>query len=276
MKRNPAWNFLWFIPLMIWGWNCHQTPSNNSLAQTGPPTSAKTSSKSPLLPFENPDSLIDKAYLLGKFDPSKHPLFAEMSSSITTIKKGFLRKEVIDAFKLMQKAALEDSVRLTIISATRNFDSQKRIWEAKWDGKRLVDGKDLTTVKDPVERASIILRSSSMPGSSRHHWGTDIDINTVEPAYFQTSNGAKVFAWMAKNAGQYGFCQTYTPKDSLRPYGYEEEAWHWSFTPLSSFLLSKYLNIVNYQDIHGFHGFQTAKKVHLIERYVAGINPSCR
>ena len=34
----------------------------------------------------------------------------------------------------MAEAAKKEGVILTIISATRNFESQKRIWENKWNG----------------------------------------------------------------------------------------------------------------------------------------------
>ena len=33
-----------------------------------------------------------------------------------------------------------------------------------------------------------------MPGTSRHHWGTDIDFNSVDPAYFKTATGIKVLS----------------------------------------------------------------------------------
>jgi LAS superfamily LD-carboxypeptidase LdcB len=54
----------------------------------------------------------------------------------------------------MHKAAKADGISLVIISATRNFDYQKKIWQSKWTGRRLVDKKNLAkTVPDPVERA---------------------------------------------------------------------------------------------------------------------------
>ncbi|MBK8672515.1 MAG: D-alanyl-D-alanine carboxypeptidase family protein [Bacteroidetes bacterium] len=30
-----------------------------------------------------------------------------------------------------------------------------------------------------------------MPGSSRHHWGTEVDINALSNAYFSTGEGKK-------------------------------------------------------------------------------------
>jgi hypothetical protein len=215
-------------------------------------------------------------YLLGKFSPDTHPLFVKIDPPLTTIKNGYIRKEVHQAFEQMHRAAGREGITLRIVSATRNFEVQKGIWEAKWNGARKVEGVDLTTVKDLFERSRRILRYSSMPGTSRHHWGTDIDINSVENAYFETEKGRKEYLWLAQHAANFGFCQTYTPKDSLRPYGYEEEPWHWSYTPVSGPLLTEYNKTVSYSNLRGFAGDHTADSLQVIRVYVGGINPRCR
>jgi zinc D-Ala-D-Ala carboxypeptidase len=222
------------------------------------------------------DSLATKEYLLGRFNPGKHPKFRRIETPYTSMSEGYLRKEALDAFETMHIAARKEGISLKIVSATRNFSAQKGIWEAKWDGARKVEGVDLTTVNDPIERASIILKFSSMPGTSRHHWGTDIDINSVDPAYFLTAKGIREYRWLADNAHKYGFCQTYTLKDSLRPTGYEEEPWHWSYTPVSGHLLKRYLEIITYEDIQGFKGDQAAEPLRVIRDYVKGINRNCQ
>jgi zinc D-Ala-D-Ala carboxypeptidase len=222
-----------------------------------------------------PDTLIDKEYLMGRFDPATHLHFMKIHPVLTTIREGYLRQDTHRAFQEMHRAAAADGVRLTIVSATRNFNAQKRIWEAKWDGTRKSEGLDLSTISDPVERARMILRFSSMPGTSRHHWGTDIDINSVDPEYFTTREGQRVYRWLAEHAGTYGFCQTYTPKDSLRPTGYEEEPWHWSYTPVSVYLLQQYLQLITPDDIRGFEGDSTAAPLNVIRDYVAGISRHC-
>src|SRR5258707_9904199 len=132
-----------------------------------------------LLTFSFSQKSVDKNYLLGRFEPSTDSRFIQLTASYA---KGnainrFLRKEAFSAFKKMMKAAGKDRVSLAIVSATRNFDYQKKIWEDKWNGKIKVEGKDLTTISDLNERARLILLYSAMPGTSRHHWGTDVDIN---------------------------------------------------------------------------------------------------
>ena len=215
---------------------------------------------------------VDKNYLLGKFDPATHPQFVKLADEHTrgSGRGAYLRKETYAAFIKMSDAARKEGVELTIISATRNFESQKRIWENKWNGKVLVEGKNLTTVTDLKERARLILLYSSMPSTSRHHWGTDMDLNALENSYFDSGEGLKIYSWLKTHAGEYGFCQPYTSKDTGRT-GYEEERWHWSYLPLSGDLLDQYQKQVNYEDITGFEGSKVAKPMGVIRNYVAGV-----
>ncbi|MCE7863140.1 MAG: D-alanyl-D-alanine carboxypeptidase family protein [Bacteroidetes bacterium CHB5] len=215
---------------------------------------------------------VNKNYLLGKFDPATHPLFVKLADEHTrgSGRNAYLRKETYEAFVKMSEAALKDSVKLVIISATRNFDSQKRIWENKWNGKVRVEGKDLTTVTDPKERARLILLYSSMPATSRHHWGTDMDLNALENSYFDSGEGLRIYTWLKAHAAAYGFCQPYTTKDSGRT-GYEEERWHWSYLPLSGEFLKQYKKEVSYKDITGFMGSEVAKPIAVIKNYVDGV-----
>lgn len=214
----------------------------------------------------------DKNYLLGKFDPATHPKFSKLQDEHTrgSARGAYLRQETYEAFKKMSAAAKKEGVDLVIISATRNFDSQKRIWENKWNGKVEVEGKDLTTVSDPKERARLILLYSSMPGTSRHHWGTDMDLNSLENSFFESGEGLTTYQWLTTNAAKYGFCQPYTTKTSGRT-GYEEEKWHWSYLPLSGEFLETYQKQIRYLDIKGFAGSEVAKPIEVIKKYVAGV-----
>ncbi|HJW30691.1 MAG TPA: M15 family metallopeptidase, partial [Saprospiraceae bacterium] len=167
-------------------------------------------------------------YVMGKFDPATHPDFTPVDSQYGDKAGMYLRKDAYQAFLQMYREALKDSIHLRIVSATRNFEAQKVIWEGKWTGARLVDsGENLAqTTPDPKQRAMKILRYSSMPGSSRHHWGTDVDLNNLESSWFDHGEGLRTYQWMKENGGRFGFCQPYT---AGRPYGYNEEKWHWSY-----------------------------------------------
>lgn len=216
------------------------------------------------------------AYLMGKFDPAKHPSFIKIVPPYADNNERFLRKDTYEAFKKMHDAAQKDGIKLTIISATRNFEAQKGIWEAKWTGERLVDDQDISkTIVDPKQRALKILEYSSMPGSSRHHWGTDIDLNNLNDAHFQSGEGKKVYQWLRTHAHEYGFCQPYSPKGADRPDGYNEEKWHWSYMPVSKKLTALAAQKLKDDMIAGFKGAEAAKSIGIVKKYVLGINQEC-
>ncbi len=219
----------------------------------------------------------DRIYLSGKFNPEEREDFVLIPEQYTAVpNQMYLRKETLSAFLGMQEAANKDGIELRIASATRNFDYQKNIWNNKWTGYTLVDGRDLTkSMPDELKRFKKILEYSSAPGTSRHHWGTDIDINNANPEYFETKNGQKVYEWLILNAYKFGFCQPYNLKGSDRPTGYNEEKWHWSYLPLSRNFTQEYKNLIKEEDIKGFLGDIHVPSLSLINNYVLGINPAC-
>ena len=115
-----------------------------------------------------------------------------------------------------------------------------------------------------------------MPGSSRHHWGTDIDLNAFENSWFESGEGLKLYNWLQANAANYGFCQVYTKKGNARPTGYEEEKWHWSFKPLASQFTAFAKTNLKADAFSGFKGAKTAKAVNIVNDYMLGINPKCQ
>ncbi|PHI18331.1 peptidase M15 [Lewinellaceae bacterium SD302] len=250
-----------------------------TIASFDSPSSLKSSPPVAPVTATNWTDLYHPRYLTGKFTAKDHPDFQVVPKAWTDGDGTYyLHARTIEAFGEMRNAALNDGVRLTIVSAFRNFDRQKAIWEAKWEGRRVLEGKINAALAypDPADRARAILRYSSMPGTSRHHWGTDLDLNRLTNSYYESGQGLKVYEWLNENAAEYGFCQPYTAKGTQRPNGYEEEKWHWSFTPISS-MLTAYAE-ANLRDtmISGFAGAKSAPQIEVVENYVLGINPECR
>ena len=225
-----------------------------------------------------PDTTIALDFIMGKFYPEKDPNFIKVPKRFANRDGHFLQKDTWSAFKKMQAHASKDSIELKIISSTRNFETQKSIWEAKWTGVRKVEnGQNLAeTVSDPEERALIILRYSSMPSTSRHHWGTDLDINALNNKYFESGKGLKEYRWLQKHAGTYGFCQPYTAKDHKRPNGYYEEKWHWSYIPLAKKYTDQASLRLNNGMITGFLGSEVASEIDVVNNYILGINQACK
>lgn len=214
--------------------------------------------------------------LIGDVSPASDPDFAAVPASLGPKGGLYANREALAAFVRMQAAARRDGVDLVILSAFRSFNDQKRIWNNKWTGKTLVEGGKLPrTVPDPMARAEKILEFSSMPGTSRHHWGTDFDLNDLTNGYFAQGKGKAIHDWLSAHASEYGFCQVYSPKGPDRPRGYNREDWHWSYLPVASRYLAAYPRTVGYEKLAGFEGASTAKAIDVIPNYVQGINPAC-
>lgn len=220
----------------------------------------------------------DVQFIMGHFDPAKHPDFVLVDAKYADRQGLYLHKETYDAFLKMYEAAKGDGIKLVIRSATRNFNYQKGIWEGKWNGHRKIEkNKDASKAyPDPEVRALKILEYSSMPGTSRHHWGTDFDLNAFTNEYFEKGEGLKIYEWLRQNASTYGFCQPYSPKGSERPHGYSEEKWHWSYLPLAQPLTTLARNELRDDMIQGFDGAEIAKKIGIVEKYILGINIDCQ
>lgn len=219
-------------------------------------------------------------YLIGDVDPASDPKFARIPQKYIGGSRVWGHKDAVDAFVRMAEDAAQNGYQLKVVSSFRSFSDQKRIWEDKWTGKTLVGGKKLNnSLPDPKARALKILEFSSMPGTSRHHWGTDFDINALDNGYFtNTKDGRKLYDWLVGHAANYGFCQVYDTKkgEGARTTGYEEEKWHWSYRPVADWYLRQYPIDVGYERLTGFQGSDVADDIDVIKNYVQGISAECR
>ncbi len=224
---------------------------------------------------EQAPSKLSLNYVLGHFHPRDHPEFVKLRKPYSDGKNRYLRKEVADAFIQMAKAAKKDGIRLRVVSATRTYLEQKRLWTDKWVGRKIVGGKNFSKIANHLKRAESILRYSSMPGSSRHHWGTDLDLNRISGRYFREGKGLKVYRWMQANAHKFGFCQPYDRKSESRKFGYAEERWHWSHRP-STLSIMGFLN-KHFRDamISGFAGSKFASRLSIKKHYMLSISKHC-
>lgn len=201
-------------------------------------------------------------FVTGQFDPKSHPDFVLVAEEYAD-SNTYLHKKTYEAFQKMYAAAKKDSVTLKIISGTRNFNDQKRIWEGKW--QRFEAPTDL-------KLALKILEFSSMPMTSRHHWGTDIDLNNLNNSYFESGEGLKIHDWLKANANKFGFYQPYTDKNLNGRTGYNMEKWHWSYVPLASHFRTFYNEHITNEDITGFKGSELAVEIDMVGNYVNGIS----
>ena len=145
----------------------------------------------------------------------------------------------------MRAAALADGIDLTAFSGFRDFDRQLAIWNGKFRGERPMQdraGRPLEPLQlSPRERVAAILWWSALPGSSRHHWGTDFDVKDasalppgyrfqVVPAEYQPGGPfERLTTWLDAHMHQFGF---FRPYDTDRG-GVQPEPWHLSYAPLA-------------------------------------------
>tara|TARA_B100000524_G_scaffold246089_1_gene132087 strand:+ start:23 stop:880 length:858 start_codon:yes stop_codon:yes gene_type:complete len=280
-KRNKIIQFLYiftfiFSLLVI---NCNNNDNRNDSLKpnivsifekkTSSHKSIQTSKDRKKLPLKTQPNSIRKSFLIGKIDYASDTSFVLLDKKYHNKSLMYLEKETAKAFIQMYQAAKNDGINLLVVSGARNYYSQKSIWERKFN-------RNLQAGLSPIENAIKILKYSSMPSTSRHHWGTEVDINNLEPSYFESGNGKLEYDWLNKNAGKFGFCQVYSKFDEKdRTTGYQIEAWHWSYIPKSRYFLDKYNELVDYEDINGFLGSLLAKELNMIEEYVNGISSAC-
>ena len=173
-----------------------------------------------------------KELLLGM---SKLPLFSD------TIP---LTLEVGEAFMEMQNAALKQGIFLEIVSGYRSYERQKSIWNRKYKSNELVG-------LSPQKNIKKIIEYSTLPGTSRHHWGTDVDIIDgsqiregdvlVEEKFHDQGPYVKLKKWMDQHAEKFGFYLPYTQNPKRK--GFYYEPWHYSYAPLAIPMLNSYLKL---------------------------------
>jgi LAS superfamily LD-carboxypeptidase LdcB len=156
-----------------------------------------------------------------------------------------LHAHVVAAFLGLRRAAAADGLDLAAQSSFRDFQRQLAIWNGKFSGTRPVfdaAGSVLETAAlTPAARVDAILLWSALPGASRHHWGTDLDLidrNATAPGYQVQLTQAEFSAggpfaalglWLEANAPRFGF---FRPYQGVRS-GVQPEPWHFSFAPVA-------------------------------------------
>lgn len=156
-----------------------------------------------------------------------------------------LHYEAATSFLAMRDAAAEQGMDLVPRSSFRDFEGQLAIWNRKWRGERpLYDrqGRLLARESIPDDKlVDAILCWSAIPGGSRHHWGSDIDIidaASVPPAqvvellpaeYAPDGMFGRLTRWLDENMHRFGFYRPYrTDRGGVSP-----EPWHLSYAPVA-------------------------------------------
>lgn len=213
---------------------------------------------------------IPKALLLGKGEPklmgSPNPLL----------------EEVYHAFVRMQHKAALEGITIEIVSAYRSYNRQQAIWNRKFTANK-------NAGYTPIENIQKIIEYSTLPGTSRHHWGTDLDIIDgsvpkegdvlLTEKFYDNGPYAQLREWLESNAADFGFIAPYT-KDSNRK-GFYYEPWHYSYAPLAKKYLNDYLKLdlqtsLKAPNLLGKEALNSAFLTRYIDENILGINPLLR
>lgn len=157
-----------------------------------------------------------------------------------------LHPDVVGPLQALCARAEAAGLALRVASGFRSFGRQLAIWNAKARGERpVLDAqgrpRDLSGL-GARERMYAILRWSALPGASRHHWGTDIDVwdaaavaadyrlQLVAAEYAPGGPFFALHAWLERELG--------AGMEFFRPYatdtgGVAPEPWHLSFAPVA-------------------------------------------
>jgi LAS superfamily LD-carboxypeptidase LdcB len=157
-----------------------------------------------------------------------------------------LHAEAVTSFLAMRDDAAAAGIDLVAASSFRDFDRQVLLWNRKWSGEQsMLDRRgqviDPATLDD-ARRVDAILCWSAIPGGSRHHWGSDVDVidaaampegyavQLVSAEYAADGVFARLGGWLDANMARFGF---YRPYGSVGC-GAGVEPWHLSYWPVSA------------------------------------------
>ncbi len=160
-----------------------------------------------------------------------------------------LQPGVIEPWEALRRTAAAEGFDLRIASGWRSRDRQLEIWNAKASGERPVldDRQRAVAIErlDHEARLWALLRYSALPGASRHHWGTDLDLYdaaAMPPGYRLRLTAdeyraggvfARLGAWLDERESGTGLHGFFRPFDGRQGH-VAAEPWHLSFGPLAA------------------------------------------
>lgn len=183
-------------------------------------------------------------------------------------------------FVNMKEAAIKEGVNIRILSGYRHFNDQLRIWNRKY----LRYKKQRLSEQEIFNRISTY---SAIPGTSRHHWGTEIDIidaNAPQPKtgylipehYRKNGIYSRLYEWMHSNGQDFGYYLVYTDNEYRN--GFRFEPWHYSYKPVAKRYLRDFsrLDLMEYikdEKIGGNNYLNKNCLLSYFHTHLLGINP---
>ena len=186
---------------------------------------------------------------MNEFEPDQAFLTGRDESRLVKLIDGHrLLPQVAAAFNDLKADASAAGFNLAVASSFRSFERQCAIWNGKAQGQRAVhDDSGVILQRSELSEEQwlhAILRFSALPGTSRHHWGSDLDVYDaaavagdyqVQLTPQEVAPGGvfdPLHCWlderMATNQS-HGFYRPY----ALDRGGVASERWHLSYAPVA-------------------------------------------
>ena len=218
------------------------------------------------MPVDIYDYLMMKSKVANKINNIK-----EITLGLITPGKNELKVSLktFESFNKLKNSARKEGIQLGVISSYRSFEQQKIIWNKKAQGLRPLYSKNGALLDydqlSQEELLEAILNWSAIPGTSRHHWGTDIDI--YDESKVQSKDEVELLPQESKPGGKFERLHNWLSEQIkenksfgfFRPYskdlgGVNPEDWHISYYPesneiLNSFTLDIFVKMLNEQEI---------------------------
>jgi LAS superfamily LD-carboxypeptidase LdcB len=160
-----------------------------------------------------------------------------------------VHRDVVEPFRRLKSEARRAGFELELISGFRSFERQLSIWNRKASGQLAVLDSNAVPLDigrlTETELVFAILRWSALPGASRHHWGTDLDVfdAAAKPEGYQVelipeevdSGGmfGPLHDWLDARMAASGAFGFFRPYDIDRG-GVAPERWHLSCAPVAA------------------------------------------
>jgi Domain of unknown function (DUF4157)/D-alanyl-D-alanine carboxypeptidase/Succinylglutamate desuccinylase / Aspartoacylase family len=154
-------------------------------------------------------------------------------------------KDWLDARKPDEKKALvkAGAGTLTNRSEFRSFSKQAGIVKSGLGARKITGKSTDQEIKDAILD---IMKTMSVPGFSRHAWGTEIDV--IDPTASRWKPGGDlegVTPFLATEAPQHGFFHPYSQGASRPSPHYEDEPWHISYWRIADVLQAEWLRRIS-------------------------------
>lgn len=190
------------------------------------------------------DTKVDK-YIIKIAEKRGYKLRSQANESdLVNIDGYMLEPQVKNSFEAMKKAAALEGIKIGLVSGYRSVSDQRKLFMSRFEeASKLKNGSIFTSEATIQGKADTVLdsvlKTTSIPGYSRHHTGYTIDINdTGAKKDLTLFKDTPAYTWISNNnflnAKRFGFIPSY-PNGQIQA-GPNPEEWEFVWVGLDKLL----------------------------------------